>query len=90
MVVGSSHGDVSKYVGEGVALRRTPGLLWVYCGHGSPILWPFLGNFLWAHLGCAVSEARHLIFGHYIIKECCDIICDVTAPHVHRSCDLLL
>ena len=33
-VVGSSHGDVPKYVGEGVALHGTPstlGVLWLWC-----------------------------------------------------------
>ena len=29
--------------------------LWVYCGHGSLVLWPFLGNF-----GGRVLDALHL------------------------------
>ena len=34
-VVGSSHGDMPKYVGEGVVLRRTPGALGVPLSHYS-------------------------------------------------------
>ena len=48
----------------------------------------FFGNFLWVHLGHTASEAHHLIFGPYVINECCDIICDITALHVHQSHDL--
>ena len=40
-VVGSSHGDMPKYTGEGVALCRTPGALGVPC-HGTLVcLQPF-------------------------------------------------
>ena len=90
VVIGSGRGDVPKYMGEGVVLCGVPAL-WVYHGHGS-LLQLFLGNFWWVHFGCATSKVRHPIFGcyRYIIKGCCDIICDITALHVHRSCDLLL
>ena len=54
------------------------------------VLWPFLGNFLITHFGCTASKAHHLTFGHYIVNEHCDIICDIMALHVHRSHDLLL
>ena len=54
------------------------------------VLQPFSGNFMITRFRHAASEARHLIFGRYIIDECRDIICDVTAPHVHWSHDLLL
>ena len=64
--------------------------LWVYCGHGALVLLPFLGNFGWAHFGYGMSKAHHLIFRCYIIKGHCDIMCDVTVPHVHWSHDLLL
>ena len=42
-------------------------------------LQPSSGNFM-----------RPLIFGRYIVNECHDVMCDVTAPHVHRSRNLLL
>ena len=57
-------------------------VLWVYRGHGSLILWLFLDNIWWARFGCTTSEVRHLIFRCYIIKEHCDVICDVTALHM--------
>ena len=89
VVVGSGCGDVPKYTGEGVVLRRTPGTLgvpWLRFSYSMAIF----GNFLWARLGHAASEAHHLIFGCYIINGCCDFICDVTVPHMHQSRDLLL
>ena len=60
-VVGSSHGDTPKYVGEGVALCRTPSTL------GVP--WPWFScstaifrQFWWACFGRGTSEVCHLIF----------------------------
>ena len=64
--------------------------LWVYRARSSPVLWPFLGNFLWARLGRTMSKAHHLVFRRYVINGCSDIKCDVTAPHMHQSHDLLL
>ena len=54
------------------------------------VLRPFSGHFVLMHFGRTASEAHHLIFGHYVIRGCCDVICDIMAPHVHWSCDLLL
>ena len=54
------------------------------------VLRPFSGNFPIMHLGCAASEARHLIFRRYIISECHDVISDIMVMHVHLSRDLLL
>ena len=65
-------------------------VLWVYLAHGSPVLQPFLGNILRMCLRCAASEVQHLVFGCYVINECCDIICDITVPHMHQSHDPLL
>ena len=48
------------------------------------------GNFVIMHFRFAASKARHFIFRCYIIDECHDIICDITAPHVPQSCDILL
>ena len=53
-------------------------------------LWPFLGNFVLTCFGCTVSEAHHLVFRCYIIWGHRDVMCDVTALHVHWSHDLLL
>ena len=64
--------------------------IWVYHSHGSPVLRPFSGNFLKMRLGHTTSEARHLVFGRYIVNERRDIIRDATVPHVHQSHDLLL
>ena len=54
------------------------------------VLRPFSGNFQITHLGCTTSKARLLVFGRDIVNECHDVTYDVTVPHVHRSCDLLL
>ena len=54
------------------------------------VLQLFSGNFVITRFGHTISKACHFIFGHYIINECCDIICDVTVPHVPWSCDHLL
>ena len=64
--------------------------LWVYRGHSSLVLWPFLGNLWWVCFGCGASEAHHLIFECYAINGHCDIICDVTVLYMHWSHDLLL
>ena len=90
VVVGSSHGDVPKYAGEGMALHRTSGALGVLLPQYSCLSMAILGNFGWARFRHSTSEAHHLICQCYIIKQCCDIICDVTVPHVHWSHDLLL
>ena len=50
----------------------------------------FLGNFSLTRFGHTVSEAHHLFLDVMSLGGCCDIVCDVTAPHVHGSCDLLL
>ena len=63
---------------------------WVYCGHGALVLLLFLGNFGWAHFRCNASKVHHLICQCYIIKQHCDVICDITVLHMHWSCDLLL
>ena len=51
-VVGSSHGDMPKYAGEGVALCRTPGALGVLLLWCSCLSMAILDNFgvgaLWA------------------------------------------
>ena len=44
-VVGSSHGDMPKYMGEGVALCRTPGTLGVLLPQCSCLSMAILGNF---------------------------------------------
>ena len=54
------------------------------------VLQLFSDNFLIMRFGRATSEVRHLTFGCYIINEHHDIICDVMAPHMHQSHDLLL
>ena len=54
------------------------------------VLQLFSGNFVITCSGRTASKAHHLIFRCYIIDECHNIICDVTAPHMHWSCDLLL
>ena len=89
MVVGSGHGDAPKYMGEGVVLHGTPGtlgILWPWFSYSMTIFRQFSVGVPWS----TTSEACHLIFGCYIVKECCDIICDITVPHVHWSHDLLL
>ena len=88
-VVGSGHRDAPKYMGEGVALCRHP-VLWLYHGCGALVLWLFLGNFSWVHFGHGMFKACHLICQCYIVKQHCDIKCDVTVQHVHWSHDLLL
>ena len=65
------------------------GITWTtrHSGWSLPkVLQLFSGHFV---ITCTF-EARHLIFRCYIIDEHCDIMCDVTVPHVHWSCDLLL
>ena len=47
-VVGSHHGDMPKYVGEGVALCRMPGTLGVPSPCYSHLSMAVLGNFGWA------------------------------------------
>ena len=89
-VVGSGHGDMPKYVGEGVALHGTPGTLGVPLPWYSCLSTAILGNFGWVRFGCSASDVHHLICQCYVIKWHCDVICDVTAPHVHWSRDLLL
>ena len=69
-----------------VALRGTPSPLGVPLPCYSCLSMAVLGNFWWAHFGRSVSEACHLICQHYIVKWHCDVICDVTAPHVYWSC----
>ena len=60
-VVGSGCGDAPKYMGEGVALHRTPGALGVPLLQYSCLSMAVLGNFGWAHFGHGASEAHHLI-----------------------------
>ena len=51
--------------------------------HGALVcLWPFQAILGWARFGHGASKACHLICRRYIVKRCCDIICDITAPHV--------
>ena len=45
VVVGSGHGDAPKYMGEGVALHRTPGALDVPLPWCSCLSTAILGNF---------------------------------------------
>ena len=45
-------------------------------------LQPFLGNFMLMHFRCTTSEARHLIFGCYVVDECRDVMCDTCTGHV--------
>ena len=56
----------------------------------SEVLQLFSGNFQITRPGRTASEACLLVFRHYIINECRDVIYDIMAPHVHRSRDLLL
>ena len=60
-VLGSSHGDMPKYAGDGVALHGTPGFLGVPLLHALVFLQLFLGNFGEVHFRCGASKARHLI-----------------------------
>ena len=52
---------------------------WVYRGAGALVLRPFLGNYSWVLFRCSVSEAHHLVCRCCIIKQHCDVICDVSA-----------
>ena len=79
MAVGSSHRDVPKYVGEGVASPKTPGALGVPLPHYLYLFTAVLGNFREACFGHVASKACHLICQCYIVKRCCAVICDVTA-----------
>ena len=54
------------------------------------VLQLFSGNFMITRFRRTTSEVCHLVFGRYVIDEHRDIICDVTALHVHQSHDLLL
>ena len=54
-VVGSGHGDVPKYVGEGMALHRTPGTLGVPLLRCSCLSTAILGNF-----GVGMLRAWHV------------------------------
>ena len=74
------------------------------CGGGCGITWTtwrsgwslpvalrlFSGNFVLTCFGRTASEVHLLVFRRYIIWGYRDIMCDVTALHMHRSCDLLL
>ena len=42
------------------------------------------------HFGRAVSEACHKVCHCNVVQQCYDVMCDVTMPHVHWSCDQLL
>ena len=55
MVVGSSHRDVPKYVGEGVVFSGPPS------NPGGPHPWiaAVLGNSVLMHFGCATSKVHH-------------------------------
>ena len=72
------------------------GRVWHHTDHSaiqvdhSQVLQLFSGNFVITRFGCPASKAHHLIFRCYIINEHCDVICDIMAPHMHWSCDLLL
>ena len=77
MVVDSSCRDAPKYAGEGVALCGTPGALGAPLLHYSCLFMAILGNFRELCFRHRVSEARHLICQHYIIK-CCTCIGHVT------------
>ena len=55
-VVGSSHGDVPKYVGEGVALCGTPGTLGAPLSRCSCLSTAVLSNF-----GVGMLQARRVI-----------------------------
>ena len=90
MVVGSGRGDAPKYVGDGVALHGTPSTLGVLLLHYSCLLMAILGNFREVPFGHGGSEVHHLICQCYIIKQHCDIMCDITALHMHWSHDHLL
>ena len=90
MVVGSGCRDMPKYAGEGAASRRTPGTLGVpyhinYVNYGH-----FWGIFKDTRFGHTASEACHLVCRCNVIQQCCDVICDVTVPHMHWSHDHLL
>ena len=85
MVVGSSHGDVPKYIGGGIT-QTTQQSRWTI----PKVLQPFSGNFQITHPRCAMSEVFLLVFGCYIVNECRDVTYDITMPHVHQSHDLLL
>ena len=73
-----------------------PAQMWRHANHPATrvdhpeVLRLFSGNFLIMRFRRATSKVRHLTFGRYIVNECRDIICDVTALHVHWSRDLLL
>ena len=68
VVVGSSHGDVPKYAGEGVASHGTPSTLGVPLLHYSYLFMAVLGNFREVHFRHGASEVCHLICQCYIIK----------------------
>ena len=89
-VVGFGHGDAPKYTGEGVALHGTPGALGVLLPWCSCLCTAILGNFVMSVLWTQHIQSTSSYCQCYIIKGCCDIICDVTALHMHWSCDLLL
>ena len=61
VVVGSSCGDVPKYVGEGVALCGTPGTLgvpWLWCSCSMAVFRQFwVGALDAAHLKCVILFA---------------------------------
>ena len=73
-----------------VVSRRTPGALGVLLLHYLYLFMAILVNFGEVRLGCSMSEVRYLICQCYVVKRCCDIICDVTVLHMHWSHDHLL
>ena len=62
VVLGSGHGDVPKYVGEGVALRGTPSSLGVQMPQCSCLSTAILGNF-W--VGTLQSVSSYLAMLHH-------------------------
>ena len=85
---------------SGQRRKRTLHRVWCCAGHpalqvyhcrSAPVcLWPFWAILGWVHFGHSMSKVCHLICRCYIVKRYCDIICDITAPHICWSCDLLL
>ena len=86
-VVGSGHGDVPKYAGEGMALCGTPSAL------GVPWSWyscstAVLGNFGGGHTSDMVHSKRVILFADvtslkgtvmsYVMSQCCTCIGHVT------------
>ena len=78
MVVGSGHGDVPKYAGEGVALHGTPGALGVLLPHYSYLSMAILGNFGWAHFRHSIKGPPRPRLG---VLACCSSICQVQLYH---------